>query len=194
MGGYGPGAHFILDAAVRKNDLALAEWALTHGASPERPTSSLASRSSSRDRRSTTRPSCRDFDAMADLLRATARRRARPPLTAERGVRRGLPAPRPRGGRAHRREHPGIPAVAHGVVRGGEARSRRRDRVAARSRRAARNRRTRQGTGAALTPRRTTRSARRRCLIERGADNRSARAGVQRHADRLGRVTAIDRR
>ena len=34
MGGYGPGALFILECAVRKNDVALAEWALTHGASP----------------------------------------------------------------------------------------------------------------------------------------------------------------
>ena len=34
MGGYGSGAHFVLSTAMRKNDLVLAEWALTHGASP----------------------------------------------------------------------------------------------------------------------------------------------------------------
>ena len=34
MGGYGPGALFILECAVRKNDVELAEWALSHGASP----------------------------------------------------------------------------------------------------------------------------------------------------------------
>lgn len=35
MGGYGKGARYILGGAVRRNDLALAEWCLTHGASPE---------------------------------------------------------------------------------------------------------------------------------------------------------------
>jgi ankyrin repeat protein len=34
MGGYGSGAHFVLNTALRKNDLVLAEWALAHGASP----------------------------------------------------------------------------------------------------------------------------------------------------------------
>ena len=34
MGGYGPGAYFVLHVAVEHNDLALAEWALTHGADP----------------------------------------------------------------------------------------------------------------------------------------------------------------
>jgi len=34
MGGYGPGAHFLLSVAVKKNDLQLAEWLLTHGAGP----------------------------------------------------------------------------------------------------------------------------------------------------------------
>jgi ankyrin repeat protein len=32
MGGYGPGAYFILNAAIASNDLRLAEWALQHGA------------------------------------------------------------------------------------------------------------------------------------------------------------------
>ena len=40
MGGYGPGAYFILNAALAKNDLGLAEWALTHGAGPDARTSS----------------------------------------------------------------------------------------------------------------------------------------------------------
>lgn len=34
MGGYGPGAYFILSAALENDDLELAEWALKHGASP----------------------------------------------------------------------------------------------------------------------------------------------------------------
>jgi uncharacterized protein len=34
MGGYGPGAHYWLGVAIGKNDLELAEWFLTHGASP----------------------------------------------------------------------------------------------------------------------------------------------------------------
>lgn len=34
MGGYGSGARWLLEAAVRNNDLELAEWILTHGASP----------------------------------------------------------------------------------------------------------------------------------------------------------------
>jgi ankyrin repeat protein len=34
MGGYGPGAYFVLDHAIRKNRVALAEWALAHGADP----------------------------------------------------------------------------------------------------------------------------------------------------------------
>ncbi len=40
MGGYGPGAHYLLGIAVRKNDLPLAEWILSHGASPEAGVSS----------------------------------------------------------------------------------------------------------------------------------------------------------
>ena len=35
MGGYGPGAYFILNCALEKNDLVLAEWALARGARPE---------------------------------------------------------------------------------------------------------------------------------------------------------------
>jgi ankyrin repeat protein len=40
MGGYGPGAFFVLNAALERNNLELAEWALTHGASPNADTSS----------------------------------------------------------------------------------------------------------------------------------------------------------
>ncbi|MEP6690579.1 MAG: ankyrin repeat domain-containing protein [Gemmatimonadaceae bacterium] len=40
MGGYGPGAHYLLNIAVQKNDMPLAEWILLHGASPEMGTSS----------------------------------------------------------------------------------------------------------------------------------------------------------
>ncbi|MEO5698605.1 MAG: ankyrin repeat domain-containing protein, partial [Burkholderiaceae bacterium] len=34
MGGYGSGAHFVLNTAVQRNLLPLAEWALSHGADP----------------------------------------------------------------------------------------------------------------------------------------------------------------
>jgi ankyrin repeat protein len=37
MGGYGNGARWHLDIAVDNDDLALAEWVLTHGASPNAP-------------------------------------------------------------------------------------------------------------------------------------------------------------
>ena len=40
MGGYGPGADFILKTAVTKNDLTLARWALERGAGPNVMTSS----------------------------------------------------------------------------------------------------------------------------------------------------------
>ena len=35
MGGYGPGAHFILNAALDRNNVKLARWALEHGAGPD---------------------------------------------------------------------------------------------------------------------------------------------------------------
>lgn len=37
MGGYGNGAHWALSAALKNNDLELAEWVLSHGASPAPP-------------------------------------------------------------------------------------------------------------------------------------------------------------
>jgi ankyrin repeat protein len=37
MGGYGPGAYFILNAAIRRNRPDVAEWALAHGANPNLP-------------------------------------------------------------------------------------------------------------------------------------------------------------
>jgi uncharacterized protein len=37
MGGYGTGARYILGIAIEHDDLELAEWALSHGASPESP-------------------------------------------------------------------------------------------------------------------------------------------------------------
>jgi ankyrin repeat protein len=39
MGGYGPGAYFVLNAALERNDVTLAEWVLAHGASPNITTS-----------------------------------------------------------------------------------------------------------------------------------------------------------
>jgi ankyrin repeat protein len=38
MGSYGCGARYLLDIAIRKNDVALARWLLEHGANPESPT------------------------------------------------------------------------------------------------------------------------------------------------------------
>jgi len=35
MGGYGSGARFLLSIAIHKNDVALADWLLTHGANPD---------------------------------------------------------------------------------------------------------------------------------------------------------------
>src|SRR5262249_59158211 len=37
MGGYGPGAYFVLKTAIDHDNPALAEWALTHGARPQTP-------------------------------------------------------------------------------------------------------------------------------------------------------------
>ena len=37
LGGYGCGARYFLNNAIRKNDLVLAEWILKHGASPNAP-------------------------------------------------------------------------------------------------------------------------------------------------------------
>src|SRR5207244_7835772 len=37
MGGYGNGARWHLDIAIKKNDLELAEWVLAHGADPNAP-------------------------------------------------------------------------------------------------------------------------------------------------------------
>jgi ankyrin repeat protein len=48
MGGYGCGARFLLHQAVKNNDIRLAEWMLTHGASPNAlppPVKSLSQRS-----------------------------------------------------------------------------------------------------------------------------------------------------
>ena len=39
MGGYGPGGYFVLKSAIDKDNDALAEWALAHGASPDIRTS-----------------------------------------------------------------------------------------------------------------------------------------------------------
>jgi ankyrin repeat protein len=35
MGGYGPGSYFVIDRATRRNNVALVEWALAHGADPD---------------------------------------------------------------------------------------------------------------------------------------------------------------
>jgi uncharacterized protein len=65
MGGYGSGARWMLNIAVRNNDLTLARWVLEHGASPNA--------GAPRDRRSSQRPLYEDavrngLTEMADLL------------------------------------------------------------------------------------------------------------------------------
>ena len=65
MGGYGSGARFLLGIAIKKNDLRLAEWLLSHGANPNA--------APARDRRSSTRSLYEDavdrgLTEMASLL------------------------------------------------------------------------------------------------------------------------------
>ena len=80
MGGYGHGARFILEHAVRDNQLTLAEWALAHGAS--------ANASAARDKRWSKRTLLdeafhRGHDTMADLLARHGGVRSGEPLEGE---------------------------------------------------------------------------------------------------------------
>jgi ankyrin repeat protein len=67
MGGYGSGAHFVLRAALEKKNLGLAEWALTHGASPNSDTSANPKFKLEQTLYDTA--VLRGFTAFADLLR-----------------------------------------------------------------------------------------------------------------------------
>jgi uncharacterized protein len=67
MGGYGSGAYFILQVALENGDLALAEWALAHGASPNSDTS--ANPRFKPERTLYDEALLRGADAFADLFR-----------------------------------------------------------------------------------------------------------------------------
>lgn len=81
MGGYGKGARYILGAAVRTNNLALAEWCLTHGASAE-PAQPPHSRVRS-DRSLYEEAQARGFSQMADLLARFGAKATAPSLTPQ---------------------------------------------------------------------------------------------------------------
>ncbi len=81
MGGYGKGARYILGGAVRRNDIALAEWCLTHGASPE-PTQPPHHRVRS-DRSLYQEAQSRGFTEMAELLVRFGAKATPPTLTPE---------------------------------------------------------------------------------------------------------------
>lgn len=81
MGGYGKGARYILGGAVRHNNLALAEWCLTHGASPE-PAQPPHSRVRS-NRSLYEEAQARGFSEMADLLARFGAKATAPSLTPE---------------------------------------------------------------------------------------------------------------
>jgi uncharacterized protein len=79
MGGYGKGARYILGGAVRRNDIALAEWCLTHGASPE-PAQPPHSRVRS-NRSLYEEAQARGLSEMADLLARFGAKATAPSLT-----------------------------------------------------------------------------------------------------------------
>ena len=81
MGGYGKGARYILGGAVRHNNLALAEWCLTYGASPE-PAQPPHSRVRS-SRSLYEEAHARGFSEMADLLARFGAEATAPSLTPE---------------------------------------------------------------------------------------------------------------
>ncbi len=78
MGGYGSGAHFVLNNAVQRNDLSLARWALTHGADPNSNTS--AHPKFKMKRPLLDQASLLGFDEMAELLRSHGARGEGQPL------------------------------------------------------------------------------------------------------------------
>jgi len=80
MGGYGPGASFLLGVAVRKNNVPLAEWLLSHGASPHATSSHRRFKGGPALYHEAVREG---FDAMADLLARHGASTTSPELTDE---------------------------------------------------------------------------------------------------------------
>jgi len=78
MGGYGSGAYFVLKVALDHDNVTLAEWALTHGASPNSETSANPRFKPPRTLYDEAR--LRGLDAFADLLQRHGARSAGAPL------------------------------------------------------------------------------------------------------------------
>ena len=81
MGGYGSGAYFVLKTALGNLDLALAEWALAHGASPNSDTS--ANPRFKPERTLLDEAMLRGADAFADVFRRYGAMSAGVPLGDE---------------------------------------------------------------------------------------------------------------
>ena len=160
MGGYGPGAYFILNAARRKRPR-LAEWALTHGAGPDARTSShpkFKPRLTLYEQATLERRT-----EMADLLARYGAARSVPVLSAEEAFVAACLRMDREAVRSQLEAHPEYLQSETAIFRSGAARSRRRRRVPARSGRAARNRKLRASSGCCTRPRGTTPSASRSC-------------------------------
>jgi ankyrin repeat protein len=82
MGGYGPGAYFLLHTAIEHNDLDLAAWVLSHGATPNAHTS--PNPKFKPERTLLDEAICRGLTEMAELLtRHGATRRTGPAPSAD---------------------------------------------------------------------------------------------------------------
>ncbi len=120
MGGYGSGARFLIETAVKKRDLQLAEWVLARGANPNA--------APARDKRFPKRSLyelalIEDLPEMAELLARYGASRSTPALDETRAVhRRVLPA-RSRSRPALLLAHPEYLQSPSCDVRGREARS-----------------------------------------------------------------------
>ena len=138
MGGYGPGAFFILNAAAMRNHLALARWALEHGAGPNVTTSSHPK----------FKPTHTVLDVavvqghmeMADLLRRSGAVSSGAPVEPEHAFLAAAMSLDRAAAQALIDAHPEFRQSPTRDVRGGGPRSAGRHRPAPRSRRAARDR------------------------------------------------------
>lgn len=80
MGGYGTGARYLLEIAVHRNDVALAEWLLAHGANPD----AAPARDARMPQRSMVEEALRlGHDAVADALLRSGATRTDTPVTGE---------------------------------------------------------------------------------------------------------------